>query len=41
MGYKKNMAKNLFPHVPGWEWDKVAQKKQWKKLFIILKRISQ
>jgi len=31
MGYKKNMAKNLFPHVPGWEWDKVAQKKQWKK----------
>ena len=31
MADKKNVAKNFFPPVPGWDWNKGAQKKQWKK----------
>ena len=31
MADKKIAAKNFFPPVPGWDWNKGGQKKQWKK----------
>lgn len=31
MADKKIAAKNFFPPVPGWDWNKGVQKKQWKK----------